>query len=365
MNEDPKKMIEDFYIDELTDHEIYESLAAMERDPKTKEILKEIAETEARHAEYWRRKADEAGIQLRRRVSMRKVLLYKALRRLFGLGIVLKLREKDEENAVNMYVNARVKSNDQTMDPILEDEIIHEDYFIEAATGGFSQRLGNLRDTIYGMSDGLVEVLSAIAGLVPVIGDPLLIAVAGAIVGIAGTLSMSIGAYLGTKAEEDTAKHRSENAKLGLSLLSIGALKDKAVEMLMRNGVPREEAVSMASQLSSDKETMYKLMATQEKEAVNATKSAVYTGLSYLLGAVLVIIPFPTIGLIAGRYMALIASIMLMVLAQSMSGFITALASNTSITINMIRNSSLSLAAAGGTFLIGTTLHMVAHISVL
>ena len=364
MNKDPNKMIEDFYIDELTDHEIYESLAAMERDPTVKEALKEIAETEARHAEYWRRKADEAGIQLRRRVSMRKVLLYKVLRRLFGLGIVLKLREKDEENAVSMYVNARMKSNDQTMDPILEDEIIHEDYFIEAATK-FSQRLGNLRDTIYGMSDGLVEVLSAIAGLVPVIENPLLIAVAGAIVGIAGTLSMSIGAYLGTKAEEDTAKHRNENAKLGLSLLSIGALKDKAVEMLMRNGVPREEAITMASQLSGDKETMYKLLATQEGKAVNATRSAVYTGLSYLLGAVLVILPFPTIGLIASRYIALTTSIILMILAQSMSGFITALASNTSITINVVRNSSLSLAAAGGTFLIGTALHIIAHISVL
>jgi len=356
--------IVDFYIDELTDHEIYKALASMEKNKEIKAALNEIAETELRHAEYWRNKAKELNIELHPRVSRFKVFTYKLLRRLMGLGIVLKLREKDEEKAVNKYIETRLKSNDSTMDSILMDEVVHEDYFIEAATG-FSKKLSNIRDLIYGMSDGLVEVLSAIAGLVPVIPNPLLIGMAGAIVGVAGTLSMSIGAYLGTKAEEDANKHKIENARLGLSLLSIGALKDRAVEMLVKSGIPEDEAATIASNLPNNKEAIYNILSMKEKENINATNSAIYTGLSYLLGAFIVTIPFPTIGLIAGRYMALITAIILMIAAQSISGLITSLTGNTGIISSMARNAGLSLAATAGTFLIGTALHVLAHISVI
>src|SRR5690606_25270875 len=94
---------------------------------------------------------------------------------------------------------------------IIVDEMEHEQSFRDE-----SRRLGlaNVRDFVLGMNDGLVEILGAVAGLTAVYWyNPTIIAISGLIVGIAGALSMGIGAFISVRSQRqinEGAKERME-----------------------------------------------------------------------------------------------------------------------------------------------------------
>ncbi|MGC8569992.1 MAG: VIT1/CCC1 transporter family protein [Caldivirga sp.] len=350
----------EFYRDELTDYYVYSALARVERNQDRKRALEEIASTELRHAKYWELKAKEAGQSVGEfKAPLLKIMFYLTLRILFGLAVVIRLREREEDEAIIRYVNARDFVKDSTLDEIIRDEVVHEDYFIEEATK-MSERFSNIRDFIYGMSDGLVEVMAALAGLVPVVTSPLLIAMAGLIVGVAGTISMSIGAYMSVKAQSELMNYRVSKVRTALRILPISTVSDKVLGILKSSGVPEEKARSIAKELSEYKDAVSDMVITRElgyvESTEDATKSAISTGVSYMIGAALVILPFPTIGLIS-KYAALSASIILMIIATSIAGLFTAVSSNTKIRNAIARNVGLSLLALMITYLVGSLAH--------
>ena len=77
------------------------------------------------------------------------------------------------------------------------------------------------------------------------------------------------------------------------------------------------------------------------------------------MGAALVIAPFPTVGLVAGRFVALATSIVLMVVATTASGVFTAVSSNARIGSTVARNVGLSLLALTVTYLVGSLAHLL------
>jgi len=353
----------EFYRDELTDYHIYKALASVERNAKRRSALEEIASTELRHAEYWASKAKGAGQAVKNpHTPIFKVIFYLLLRVIFGLAVVVRLREREEDEAIARYVNARDSMRDPSLDDIIRDEVIHEDYFIEEATQ-MSTRFNNIRDFIYGMSDGLVEVMAALAGLVPVVTNPLLIAVAGLIVGVAGTVSMTIGAYMSVKAQSELMDYKVNKVKTTLRLLPIEAVRDKVRDILRSSGVPEDKALAIASELSENRDAALDMVIAKELGYTGSTedaiKSAVSTGISYIVGAALVIAPFPTVGLVAGRFVALATSIVLMVVATTASGVFTAVSSNARISSTVVRNVGLSLLALTVTYLVGSLAHLL------
>ncbi len=350
----------EFYQDELTDYYIYSTLAKVERNGDRRRALEELASTELKHAKYWESRARELGLSVGEfKVPWLKIIFYLTLRLLFGLAVIIRLREREEDEAIIKYVNARDVVKDPTLDEIIRDEVMHEDYFIEEATK-MSERFNNIRDFIYGMSDGLVEVMAALTGLVPVVTNPLLIAMAGLIVGVAGTISMSIGAYMSVKAQSELMNYRVSKVKTALRIMPISTVKDKVLDILRSSGVPEEKAVSIAKELSAYKDAVSDMVITRElgyvESTENAAKSAISTGISYIIGAALVILPFPTIGLIS-RYAALLTSIVLMIIATSVAGVFTAVSSNAKMRNVIARNVGLSLLALVVTYLVGSLAH--------
>jgi len=353
----------EFYKGELTDYHIYKALARVEGNAKRRSALEEIASTELRHAKYWESRINESGGSIGKPYSpVFKVLFYLLLRLIFGLAVVIRLRERDEDEAIIRYINARDSMRDPNLDEIIRDEIVHEEYFIEETTQ-MSTRFNNIRDFIYGMSDGLVEVMAALAGLVPVVASPLLIAIAGLIVGVAGTVSMTIGAYMSVKAQSELMDYRVNKVKTTLRLLPIETVRDKVHDILRNSGIPEDKALAIASELSENREAALDMVIAKELgytgSTENAVKSAVSTGISYIIGAALVIAPFPTIGLVVGKFAALIASIILMVIATTVSGVFTAVSSNAKIGSTVARNVGLSLLALTVTYLVGSLAHLL------
>ncbi|WP_243678037.1 VIT1/CCC1 family protein [Vulcanisaeta distributa] len=159
------------YRDELTDAEIYAALARVESNDKLREELLKLSQYEVSHAEFWKFIAKQAGIDVGGIKPSRFSVTFSVLiRRLFGLGFLVKLRESAEVEAIKRYGEmVRRKALGPYTDrlrEILLDEVSHEEVFKEEESR-FEAFIDNIRDAMYGMSDGLVEVLAAVAAWRP------------------------------------------------------------------------------------------------------------------------------------------------------------------------------------------------------
>ncbi len=184
----------------------YKRLGDRYRGKPISNKLYEAAEDEDRHAEFWRKLLEEYDVDIDKlRISGFKLRFYDVLSRILGLGLVLKLLERGEEEAIQIYseILERVDLDPETRDMIkniLEEEFVHEEEFIEEESR-LREFLEHIRDAVLGMSDGLVEILSVSAGLAGAYANPLYVALGGIIVGIGGALSMGLGAYISVKAQ--------------------------------------------------------------------------------------------------------------------------------------------------------------------
>ncbi len=306
------------------------------------------------------------------RPSRFSVAFYVLIRKLLGLGFLVKLRESSEVEAIRRYgemVRRRALGPyTNKLREILLDEVAHEEVFREEESR-FEAFINNIRDAMYGISDGLVEVLAAVAGLAPVVVNPMLITLAGLIVGAAGTLSMAVGAYMSTKAQRDIRETKLSKIDIELENLNMEDRAKRVKESLSRMGVDEETASELAPSLSTNVSISRKLAEISEvglsKETLESPgRSALYTGIFYLIGALLVIAPFPLLGHFIGNVGALYVSIILVALAQAVSGLLTAIFGSGRIAHTVLMNVALSLGAAATTYTIGTVAHELLHIAI-
>ncbi len=318
-----EKLMLNFYRGEIRDTVFYQKLSERERNENLKENLIKLSQIEKYHSEFWASLLKKHGIDYAKyKVNMFYINILLLLRFILGLSLTLKILERGEVKAINAYFDFLEKSvmdedEKNLLRKIILDEIDHEDFF-EKENSKFKERMERIRDSIYGMSDGLVEVLGAIAGLEPVLLTPIFVAVGGLVVGVSGSLSMAIGAYLAVKAQKDysDAKVKLEKKKIFLQK------KDEYIE---------------------------------EEEFRNPLRSALETGLFYIIGAMFPILPFFFLG---GTF-ALILSVILVVIAQSLTNTIVSIISGTSIARSVTRTVLLTLAASAITYMIGNFVHSV------
>jgi VIT1/CCC1 family predicted Fe2+/Mn2+ transporter/rubrerythrin len=106
------------------------------------------------------------------------------------------------------------------------------------------ERLGSIREVVFGAQDGLVSTFAVVAGLAAAGAHHLVVLLAGLVSAVAGVLSMSIGTFLSSRAqrqvyEAELARERreirehpgEEVAELVASLMSRGMARGDAVEV--------------------------------------------------------------------------------------------------------------------------------------
>ncbi|BCU68133.1 hypothetical protein HS7_15700 [Sulfolobales archaeon HS-7] len=291
-------LIRDNYSDELFDRELYKELAKMEKNVKVKEVLETLSKGEGTHADFWRQVAQKRGIYLEEKVNRRRLVLFKVLRRILGLVLTLKLAEYGEIDDAEKYKELSQREDfdveeREQLRKIMNDELSHEELMINSQINE-----DNVKDAVYAVSDGLIEVLAAVSGLSGIILSPFLVALGGTIVGISGMISMSIGDYLSAKSEED--------------------IKKNAMRKLM-------------------------LVGKENTKVSTVNQSVKITAVSYILGALVPIIPF-AIGLLG--LLGLLASYMLTAIVTFSVGFMIGLLSGANPTKKGILMMSLAIGAA-------------------
>ncbi len=211
----------------------------------------------------------------------------------------------------------------QGLEKIIREEVSHEEIF-QNSIERTRKDVQRSRDIIYGMSDGLVEVLAALAGLSAIIVDHFIIALGGLVVGIGGTISMTVGAYL----SQSTESQYRINEEMKKSLFRMDGRAESKI-------------------------------ASIEGESAESALTVAY---SYIIGALVPIVPF----LLLPRIPALAVSVVLVAVAEALSNSIVSLSmGGLSIGRNAIKATALSLIASAATYTVGELFHIFLHITVL
>lgn len=208
-------LMERYQSNEITEYAIYKKLAKITKSEKNSKILDEIAEDELRHYTQWKNLTgkDIAANRL-------KIWFYVTMAKLFGLTFTLKLMEKGEESAQTNYSQFIGKIED--IESIANDEGKHEQMLLELLD---EERLRYVGSIVLGLNDALVELSGSLAGLTLALGNSRVIALTGAIIGIAAALSMAASEFLSTKAEESEKHPFKSSVYTGIAyIFTVGAL---------------------------------------------------------------------------------------------------------------------------------------------
>lgn len=321
MDDADLKMRKEFLRDELTDMVFYSKLSKTIRDRNFSDNLSRLSNIEKSHSEFWKSSLEERGVSTKNiKPKNFKIAIMLILRWFVGSNLAIKLVEYGEVGSILKYTEY-VKGTDETpefktkLEKIIKDEMEHEETFKNELIE-IDEKLEWNRNVIYSMSDGLVEVLAALAGLSVVITDHIYVAISGLVVGLGGAMSMTLGAYLSKKNEVD---------------------------------------YSITQMKRTNKDLNTKGSSTELKKLNSSTsKTTRVTALTYIIGAAVPILPFV---FLSGIY-PLIIAIVLVGLVQGVTNAITALSVNNRVLSSSVRAVVLSLLVAAGTYMVGLIFHI-------
>ncbi|NPA99487.1 MAG: rubrerythrin family protein [Crenarchaeota archaeon] len=347
------------YKDEVETSIIYRELSKYMKDPKISQKLLELSEVEKSHADFWRSFLEKRGVDPDKiRISRTALRLKIALFKVLGYGLTLKILELGEDEAIKSYsklLSSPELSEDekQRLRKILEDELVHEEEF-EEEESRLKSFLMHVRDAILGMNDGLVEILSVSAGLAGAYGDPIYVALGGSIVGIGGALSMAVGTYISVKAQRDVKLGTLERIKLA-ARYATNILVERVKASLLKRGYSRDAVDKIGEDARANPDILSKIVAEEEygisEESIeNPRIASLYTGIFYIIGAFVPLIPY-FLGL--PILYALILSFLMAASMLAVSGTIVAISSGLAIKRKVVELVLSGLGSALATYGIG------------
>lgn len=298
------KKLKKFLVTERMHAIMYAHLAKEEDHPKHKRFLNKLTSEERKHEELLRTILSDEGVNVDKYApSGIKIAFYKIISAVFGVPFGIAVIEREEGETIKDYIailsQIKEKKSTNKLRTIIKDEEAGEQE-LQENLNDYSEHFEYIKSIIFGLNDGLVEILAVVAGLAVVATSPFVVVVGGIIVGISGTLSMAGGAYLSSK-----SYNLVEEEKKG-------------------------------------------------KKAVNVPfKDAAYTGAFYFLGSLASVAPF-AFGMsgFAGILTAIITVSIVLVLASAVIGIV----SKTSIKRRSLEMLTISLGAAFVTIILGIIL---------
>jgi VIT1/CCC1 family predicted Fe2+/Mn2+ transporter/rubrerythrin len=299
---------------------VYTILAERMRDPRRAQVIREIADGEARHRQRIEKRLRELGQPIPDPTSVRISPWLRLQARFAPTMRMLAHMESNEQ--VEITDRYKRSTGDAETDAVLASIRVEEQRHsrtlgaIQAAHGsdqppasGAEGRLNRIlgRETwhrtgsgwisgaIYGANDGLAAVFGIVAGVSGATGGSSFVLTAGLSGAVASALSMATGAYLASRSEAEVVaanvaqerreiEEHPEEEKQELSLF------------YQLKGLDAPFADQLAEKLAENPDAMLKVLATEELGGIeaggNAVQSAIAAGVSTLIGAMVPVIPF-------------------------------------------------------------------------
>ena len=155
--------------------------------------------------------------------------------------------------------------------------------------------LGRLREVVFGAQDGILSTLALVTSVAVAVDQTSTVLVAGLAGALAGMISMATGAYLGSRAEQDVRRVEIEREAEELETKPAEELAELTV-IFQREGRSYAEAQHMANEIAQDKDLWLRTLVEKElgispDDTSNPVKDALVMGLSFILAALVPIVP--------------------------------------------------------------------------
>jgi len=199
---------------EITEYNIYARLANNIRNKGNADVLRKISEDEKRHYDFWKQYTNEEI-----KPSRFRLVKYYWIAKIFGITFGIKLMEKNEGKAEEVYRN--VAGIIPEASKIARDEDEHEHQLIGLIQ---EEKLNYVGSVVLGLNDALVELTGSLAGFTFALSNNRVIALAGLITGIAAAFSMAASEYLSNKAEAAGEKAAKASLYTGIAYIITVAL---------------------------------------------------------------------------------------------------------------------------------------------
>ncbi|MDI6618079.1 MAG: VIT1/CCC1 transporter family protein [Clostridiales bacterium] len=313
------KMALEFYKEEFNAAKLYSYLSQIEKDEENKKKFSELYQIEAEHVKFWYKFLKDRGQSPSERVSSFSLSWSKFFRSILGPRLYTSFLEMTESTSTESYYQflKSVNMSDaerEGLKKIIEDEIDHESFFESQQK---AMPVGNIRDFIMGMNDGIVELLGAVTGLSAVYPtNPLFVGINGLVVGLAGALSMAIGTFISVRSQRQVNEGIRKRMELLFSV-SKDRAKRELINKLVESGMSEDVGKEVTDKIGENEDSMIGLLVEESDE--NELRSAVFTGLAYIIGVAFPVLPYFLMGssfaalalsaLLAGLALAIVATV--------------------------------------------------------
>jgi VIT1/CCC1 family predicted Fe2+/Mn2+ transporter len=296
-----------------------------------REILRELAAIEERHARHWERKLTEIGesVPVGSRLGLR-VRALSWLARRFSVDLVLPIVERAERADSGLYredpdaapgMAADERSHARVLTRLREDRATSE---VEDVEGGGvlrrerwhrSDRSGAVRAAVFGVNDGLVSNASLVMGFAGSGAPPSTVLFAGLAGLLAGAFSMAAGEYISMRSQRESYERELELEALELQEDPEAEAEELAL-IYRAKGLTADDARHVAATIMQNPERALETMTREElgldpNELGSPWAAAFSSLLSFALGAVVVVLPY----FFGGGQAALVAAVVLTALA--------------------------------------------------
>jgi VIT1/CCC1 family predicted Fe2+/Mn2+ transporter len=159
-----------------------------------------------------------------------------------------------------------------------------------------SNLLGEIREALFGMQDGLVSTLAVVSTVGGATGERYPIVVAGIASALAGVFSMAAGEYLSSKSQREIYLAQIENERDEVQERPDEAQAEVAF-LLESEGLPTESARRVAAELAREPKVLLKTMVEKElglvvDEGHGPLQGAIIMGTSFGLASLVPIVPY-------------------------------------------------------------------------
>ena len=371
MSDDPRRFLR--YLDAERNASLRYRALAESTDGEQREALLELADVEDKHAQHWVDKLTAYGVDIPPAPTVLNADDEQLVRRARSLGLVsvLDTLEQNEGADAGMY-----DDEPEALPTMPSDEREHADVF-RALKGGEPERFphrerptkggepwhrtdksGSVRAAVFGVSDGLVSNTALVMGFAGAsLGGAIensVVLFAGLAGLLAGAFSMAAGEYVSMASQRDLFKREIDLERQ--ELLEKPEEERLELELIYRaKGLPREQARAVADQIMKDPEIALDTLAREELgldpgELGSAWKAAVWSFLSFAIGASVVVVPYALFSGMTAFVLAVVLALVSLIVVGGLVGY----QSGRGVVFSAGRQVLWGVGAAAVTYLVGS-----------
>jgi vacuolar iron transporter family protein len=160
-----------------------------------------------------------------------------------------------------------------------------------------SSLLGEIREVVFGLQDGLVSTLAVVATVAGASGEAFPVVVAGVASGLAGVFSMAAGEYIGSKSQREIFDAQIHEERHEVETRP-GEAEAEVAYMLTEEGLDQDEAERVAAMMARHPEVLLRTMVARElgihveDRGGSVLRGALFMGVAFGLGALVPVLPF-------------------------------------------------------------------------